>query len=100
MQGDETPPKALKTGGLTMYDTDPTELIEFATRWADLGDTVTEQVVRVIEDPDCGSCWEEGTEHGVNPAAIELARDRLRGLNEGIDEALDEFLDSVARHDG
>ena len=79
-----------------MYDTDPADLIEFATRWAELGDAVTEQVAQVIDNPDCGSCWNEGTEHGINPAAIELAHDRLRGLNEGIDEALIEFLNGIS----
>lgn len=57
-----------------MHDTDPADLIEFATRWATLGDAVTEQVRQVLDDPSCGSCWNEGTEHGVNPAAIRLAR--------------------------
>ncbi len=79
-----------------MYDTDPAALIEFANRWMELGSAVTDQVAQVIDDPTCGSCWNEGTEHGVNSAAIELAYQRLQGLNEGIDEALAEFLDSVA----
>ena len=76
-----------------MYDTDPADLIEFATRWAALGDAVTEQVARVIDDPSCGSCWNEGTEHGVNPTAIEMARKELQGLNATIDQALDDFLE-------
>ncbi len=79
-----------------MYDTDPADLIEFASRWMELGAAVTEQVAQVLDDPSCGSCWNEGTESSVNPAAIELAYHRLQGLNEGIDEALTEFLESVA----
>ncbi len=79
-----------------MHDIDPANLIEFANRWIELGAAVTEQVAQVIDDPSCGSCWDEGTEHGVNPTAIELAYQRLRGLNGGIDEALAEFLESVA----
>jgi hypothetical protein len=78
-----------------MSDIDPADLIEFATRWAALGDAVTEQVKQVIDDPSCGSCWNEGTEHGVNPAAIRLALDRLEGLNDEIDSLLAEFLQSV-----
>jgi len=78
-----------------MYDSDPADLIEFANRWMEMGETVTEQVARVIDDPGCGSCWNEGTEGGVNPTAIRLAQERLQGLNEGIDEALADFLDSV-----
>ncbi len=79
-----------------MYDTDPADLIEFANRWMEVGAAVTEQVAQVLDDPTCGSCWNEGTEHGVNPAAIEVAQQRLRGLNEGVDEALTDFLESVA----
>ena len=78
-----------------MNDIDTADLIEFATRWAALGDAVTEQVVRVLDDPSCGSCWNEGTEHGVNPTAIELAYQRLRGLNDELDEMLEAFLESV-----
>lgn len=78
-----------------MNDIDTADLIEFATRWAALGDAVTEQVARVLDDPSCGSCWNEGTEHGVNPAAIELAHRRLRGLNDELDEMLEAFLESV-----
>lgn len=78
-----------------MYDTDPAELIDFATRWTQLGETVTEQVAQVIKDPDCGSCWQEGSEQGVNPTAIEMAREHLEGFNEGLDETLANFLDTV-----
>ncbi len=79
-----------------MYDTDPADLIEFASRWIELGAAVTEQVAQVLGDPSCGSCWNGGIGRSVNPAAIELAYHRLQGLNEGIDEALTEFLESVA----
>lgn len=78
-----------------MHDLEIADVIDFARRWADLGDAVTDQVTRVLDDPGCGSCWHEGTEHGVNPAAIRLAKDRLRGLHEGIDEALADFLDAA-----
>ena len=78
-----------------MYDTDPADLIEFATRWAALGEAVTEQVARVLDDPSCGNCWEAGSEDGVNPSAIQIAYEQLQGLNAGLDEMLEEFLDSV-----
>ena len=80
-----------------MYDTDPKDLIDFARRWAELGDAVAEQVARVVEEPDCGSCWEEGSESGVNPAAIKMAGDRLEGLNGELDEILAIFLERVGR---
>lgn len=80
-----------------MYDSDPADLIEFTNRWMELGEAVTEQVVRVIDDPGCGSCWNEGTEDGVNPAAIKLAHDRLEGLNGELDEILEAFLERTQR---
>ncbi|MCP4548377.1 MAG: hypothetical protein GY835_18100, partial [bacterium] len=46
------------------------------------------------DDPNCGSMWNEGTENGVNPAAIRMAKESLGGLNQGIDQALDEFLET------
>lgn len=78
-----------------MHEIDPADLIEFATRWAALGDAVTEQVQQVLDGPACGSCWEEGTEHGVNPAAIRLSQERLDGLNDELDSVLVEFLETV-----
>jgi hypothetical protein len=69
-----------------LYETDAGDLIDFAKRWAELGDAVSEQVGQVVDDPETDE---------VNPAAIELARSRLRGLNEGLDQALDGYL---ARH--
>jgi len=78
-----------------MHDIDIAELLDFTRRWADLGEAITDQVSRVLEDPDCGSCWHDGTEHGVNPAAIRLAQSRLRGLHEGIDEALADYFDAA-----
>ena len=69
-----------------LYETDAGDLIDFAKRWAELGDAVSEQVEQVVDDPETDE---------VNPAAIELARSRLRGLNEGLDQALDGYL---ARH--
>ncbi len=78
-----------------MHDIDPADLIRFANRWAGLGDSVAEQVQQAVDNPACGSCWNEGTEHGVNPAAIRIAQERLEGLNEALDEALADFLDSV-----
>ena len=78
-----------------MHDIDPADLIRFANRWAGLGDSVAEQVKQVVDNPACGSCWNEGTEHGVNPTAIRIAQERLEGLNETLDEVLADFLDSV-----
>lgn len=66
-----------------LYEADPGDLIEFAKRWASQGDAVTEQIEEVVNDP--------GTDE-VNPAAIELARGRIQGLNQGVDLAIDEYL--------
>ena len=77
-----------------MYEADAGDLIDFAKRWAALGEAVSEQVEQVVDDPNCGSMWNEGTENGVNPAAIRMAKQSLGGLNQGIDQALDEFLEA------
>jgi hypothetical protein len=66
-----------------LYETDAGDLIDFAKRWADLGDAVAEQVSAVVDDPHTDA---------VNPNAIELVRQRIGGLNEGIDDAIAEYL--------
>ena len=77
-----------------MYEADAGDLIDFAKRWAALGEAVSEQVEQVADDPNCGSMWNKGTENGVNPAAIRMAKENLGGLSQGIDQALDEFLEA------
>jgi len=52
------------------YETDAGDLIDFATRWADLGDAVASQVSAVVDDPATDE---------VNPNAIELARQHCPG---------------------
>lgn len=69
-----------------LYETDPGDLIEFAKRWANLGDAVTEQIEDVVNDPATDE---------VNPAAIDMAYSHLQGLNQGIDLALDDYLTRV-----
>jgi hypothetical protein len=66
-----------------LYETDAGDLIDFAQRWAGLGDAVAEQVADIVDNPQTNE---------VNPAAIDLARSRLQGLNQGIDLAMDEYL--------
>lgn len=73
-----------------MFEADASDLIIFATRWADLGDAVTERVAQVVDDP-------EGAIEEANPAAIELAYERLVGLNDDIDRMLGEYLERVRR---
>ena len=79
-----------------MYDTDPADLIDFANRWMELGSAVTEQVNQVLDNPTCGSCWNEGSEHDVNPAAIELAYHRLQVSTKPSTKPCPGFLESVA----
>jgi hypothetical protein len=74
-----------------LYDTDSADLIDFARRWAGLGDAVADQVVQVLDDPRAAAG------HGradleVNPNAIVLAKERLGGLNEELDEAFGEYF--------
>ena len=66
-----------------LYETDAGDLIEFAKKWASLGDAVTEQVEDIVNDP---------TTDEVNPSAIGMAQRTLRGLNQGIDLAMDQYL--------
>lgn len=73
-----------------MLEADASNLITFATRWASLGDAVTEQVAQVVDDS------QQATEE-INPAAIELAYERLVGLNDDIDRMLGEYLERVGR---
>lgn len=73
-----------------MFEADASDLIIFGTRWASLGDAVTEQVAQVVDDP-------EGAAEDVNPASIEMAYERLIGLNDDIDWVLGEYLERVGR---
>ncbi len=66
-----------------LYETDAGDLIEFAKKWASLGDAVTEQVEDIVNDL---------TTDEVNPSAIGMAQRTLRGLNQGIDLAMDQYL--------
>ena len=34
-----------------LYDTDSADLIDFARRWANLGDAIADQVVQILDDP-------------------------------------------------
>jgi len=68
---------------MPVHETEAGDLIDFARRWADLGDAVAGQVSEVVDNPETDE---------VNPNAIELARQRIGGLNEGIDEAIAEYL--------
>lgn len=70
-------------GDLKLHEIDAGDLIDFAKRWAGLGDAVAEQVSAVVDNQHTDA---------VNPNAIELARQRISGLNEGIDEAIAEYL--------
>lgn len=78
-----------------MYDATAEDLLRFAKTWSSLGSAITEQVEQVVENPDCGSCWKEGTENGVNPHAIRRAFDQLGGMNEQLDQLLTDFLKSA-----
>jgi len=78
-----------------LYETDAGDLIDFAKKWALLGDAVAEQVEQVVDDPRAAA-GRGPTDLEVNPNAVELARERLGGLNEGLDQALTEYFDLLA----
>jgi hypothetical protein len=80
-----------------LYETDVEDLIRFAKRWASLGDAVAEQVERIVDDPRAAAGLRpERADLEVNPNAIDLARDRLHGLNEELDQAFEEYRDLLA----
>ena len=76
-----------------LYDTDSADLIDFARRWARLGDAVADQVEQVLDDPRAAAGLnEDRADLEVNPNSIVLARDRIGGLNEEIDEAIADYF--------
>ena len=80
-----------------LYDTESADLIDFAKRWADLGDAVAEQVVQVLDCPRLAAGLNpDRADLEVNPNAIHLARERLGGLNEEIDQAFEEYFALLA----
>ena len=74
-----------------LYEIDAGDLIDFAKRWAGLGDAVAEQVERIVDDPR-GAAGHGRADLEVNPNAIYLARERLHGLNEDLDDAFEEYF--------
>ncbi len=81
-----------------LYDTDSADLIDFAKRWAGLGDAVAGQVETILDDPrGAAGLREDRADLEVNPNAIVLAKERLGGLNEELDEAFEEYFALRAR---
>jgi len=78
-----------------LYELDAGDLIDFARRWAGLGDAVADQVSRVVDDPRAAAGLGRA-DLEVNPNAITLARERIGGQNEGIDTAIEEYFDLLA----
>jgi hypothetical protein len=78
-----------------LYETDAGDLIDFARRWAGLGDAVAEQVSQVVDDPRAAAGLRRA-DLEVNPNAIELARERIGGQNEGINTAIEEYFELLA----
>ena len=78
-----------------LYEIDAGDLIDFARRWAGLGDAVAEQVVQVVDDPRAAAGLRRA-DLEVNPNAIELAREPIGGQNEGIDTVIEEYFELLA----
>lgn len=70
-----------------LYNVDAEDLIDFAQRFADLGDAVSMQVARLVVNPQ---------HDDLNPAAIRMAWERLAGLNEELDEEFEECFAVLA----
>lgn len=82
-----------------LYEADSAALIDFAKRWARLGDAITEQVEEILANPRAAAGYGRGYEE-VNPTAIAFARERLQGLNEELDTAFDEYFALRAERQG
>ena len=78
-----------------LYEIDAGDLIDFARRWAGLGDAAADQVSRMVDDPPAAAGLRRA-DLEVNPNAIELARERIGGQNEGIDTAIEEYFELLA----
>ena len=74
-----------------LYEIDAGDLIDLARRRAGLGDAVSEQVERIVDDPR-GAAGFGRADLEVNPNAIYLAQERLQGLNEDLDDAFEEYF--------
>jgi hypothetical protein len=79
-----------------LHEIDAGDLIDFARRWADVGDAVAEQVAQVVDDPRAAAGFRRA-DLEVNPNAIELAKERIGGLNEQIDMAIEEYFELLAK---
>ena len=76
-----------------LYDTDSADLIDFARRWARLGDAVADQVEQVLNCPRVAAGLnEDRADLEVNPNAIVLAQKQLSGMNEEINQAFEEYF--------
>jgi hypothetical protein len=78
-----------------LHEIDAGDLIDFARRWADLGDAVADQVSQVVDDTRAAAGLRRA-DLEVNPNAIELAKERIGGLNGGIDTAIEEYFELLA----
>jgi hypothetical protein len=78
-----------------LYEIDAGDLIDFARRWAGLGDAVAEQVSQVVDDPRAAAGLRRA-DLEVSPSAIELAKEGIGSLSEGIDTAIEEYFELLA----
>jgi hypothetical protein len=67
---------------MSIQKADSAELIEFANRWAKLGQNIQDQVTALLDDPS----------YDANPNAIIRAMDEIGDYNEEISLILGEWL--------
>ncbi len=72
-------------GGDDLYELDPTDLMEFAKLYRNLGDAVAEQLHAILE---------EGPDADVNPNAVDMIKEALGGANQEIDTSIEEWEDA------
>lgn len=64
-----------------IYDADFCDLLEFAEAYAALGEAVSSQVSLLLE----------GEYDAINPNAVKLISDKLRGVSGELDDALEDY---------
>jgi len=71
-----------------LYGFSSYELINFAKKYAGMGDAVCEQLDDLLDDPSAN----------LNSNAVDLIKEELGGLNEEIDDAIEAWLEENKPH--
>ena len=77
--------EAYQRTGDSVYESDPSDLMEFAAAYAKLGGAVQEQLgILLSGNPD--------DMYDINPNAVEMIKSELNGFNAELDTAIEEYF--------